>query len=373
MSSHQPIITVEHHFSTSPNGGNNRGSSSSNDHQRRRSSGGNGGSTAATKKVEQGSNGRSHSPKRSRSPLIKSDSQSGNNGGGGGHNSRSAHSSGGGAGHGQQRQHLLGESGVLGASLCVAPNTHVRRKSSPCIGALPPNFGQGSVAAQAISGAKSGSASPSRGHGNVKGGHHRQHVKVNPHLKLDLSANDGERYQYNRRRLSSPPSFDPGQCSDFSGGGSGEYGSGGSNHSSGHGSMQQLAIGGLNASRWDSKRNLHVYIYITYIFWESFHFLHTTYYIFATFFHSLLRRRKRGGALDKKSSTRSGAPSFSLFSSSISSQLLEFLLLSDDATFPPPVKGATVAVVGKGKRQENEKGREAQGRCLNREKPDQTY
>lgn len=107
----------------------------------------------------------------------------------------------------------------------------------------------------------------SSGHAHSSSRHHTPRdsssSKKDPSLKLALSPSSGGSGSYNhsRRRLSSPPSFDPRftsplalcECGvpDCTSGGA----SSGSNHSSGPGSLQQLAISGLNCSSTDVREN----------------------------------------------------------------------------------------------------------------------
>lgn len=204
--SHQPIITVEHHH----HGGSpdRRGSD---------------GSAAARPASSPGGGGSRR--------LSKSGSQD----------------RGSGAEH-QQQPNLLGESG-LSANLHL--NLNVRRKSSPCIGGLPFRPSKSAVSSPSKQAPSSSSHHQQHHQHQSGGGHHsRHHHHRNSKgdggnlLKLELSPTSSSGKYHQRRRLSSPPSFDPGEVA----GGSG-HNSSGSNHSSGAGSLQQLAIGGLNASR----------------------------------------------------------------------------------------------------------------------------
>jgi len=144
----------------------------------------------------------------------------------------------------------------LGAKLCL--NLHVRRKSSPCIGGIPPGLGQ----------SRSHTSSPSRraapapaGSGGAGGGHrgsagHGSHQGSNL-LRLDLSPeamSAGGRYEP-RRRLSSPPSYEQARAGREVTSAARDSHSSGSGHSSGHGSLNQLSIGGLNASRYAHERH----------------------------------------------------------------------------------------------------------------------
>ena len=111
--------------------------------------------------------------------------------------------------------------------------------------------------------AHSGHAHHSSRHHTSRDSSSSSTAKKDPSLKLALSPSggNGSSYNHSRRRLSSPPSFDPRftsplalcECGvpDCTSGGA----SSGSNHSSGPGSLQQLAISGLNCSSTDVREN----------------------------------------------------------------------------------------------------------------------
>ncbi len=243
----QPTIRVEH-FSVSPHREAGRGpspavSSSSSHHMHHQQQ--DQSRHQHHRRGDGGSSGGSGSPTRA------SPSGGGSHGGGGHHGHRRHHGQDR-KPHSPTREHPP-PSGAGSSMLSVRlpSNHHVRRKSSPAIGGLP-LFHPGPASDSGAAGG--GVGSPSRG---------RKGDSPNP-LGLDAAflsqrqASPG----HQRRRLSSPPSYDSAVfTSSFgpgasNGGGGGGNGSGGSNASSGHGSTTHIhAISGLNASSTDVREN----------------------------------------------------------------------------------------------------------------------
>lgn len=219
----QPTIKVEH-FSSSPSRNRDRSVSNS----RRNSPAG---SNSSSRRGSDTKDGKNHSRKNAAKSSPVSDD-------------------GGGRGHGRGRDHhKFGESS-LGLDLQL--NLQVRRKSSPCIGGLQSSN-------LLLSNRLSGSSSPSR-YKSPK----ELRPQISPTVPTPHSSSSSAHHQHyhQRRRLSSPPNFteprygagqgncDCGLAECASGGASS-----GSNHSSGHGSLSQLAISGLNCSSTDMREH----------------------------------------------------------------------------------------------------------------------
>ncbi|TRY70460.1 hypothetical protein TCAL_17335 [Tigriopus californicus] len=218
----QPTIKVEH-FPSSPSHNHDRSVSNS----RRNSPSGSSSSSRRGSDTKEGRN-------QSRKNVGKSSPVS---------------DEGGSRGRGRN-QHKLGESSL---GLDLQMNLQVRRKSSPCIGGL-------QSASLLLSNRLSGSSSPSR---------YKSPKDLRPQISPTIPTPHGtsssssahHQHYHQRRRLSSPPNFEPrygsglGSCDC----GLGECASGGassgSNHSSGHGSLSQLAISGLNCSSTDMREH----------------------------------------------------------------------------------------------------------------------